>query len=358
MIVPWAASVVMTSVVFYYGFDPFYGVINRASSTCTCSTSPTGSRSTGAGVPVAMGVAVFVSLPFTTYTILAGLQTIPRGRAGGGQGRRRRPVRRLLLVVLPILRPPSRSRRSSTSSTCSTRCRSCARITGSIPGLRRRHHHHPDLQVDPERPAGRHGQCAQRGQLRDRAPGDPGLPADRATDARRTERPCPPLPAPPRRTPAASPVPRRRLVGIPRAAVRARWLLSLAGAVVALLFLLPYLVMIIGSFKPRAGDPRACRRPTCPSSGTRTTTSTLWCTPETPLPLQPGQHAGHLGVRDAAGAGRGHPGRLLHRAAPVPGPLGASCCSCWSPRCCSRRCWPPGCSGSSWRSASTTPGSR
>ena len=29
VIVPWAASVVMTTTVFVYGLDPFYGIINK-----------------------------------------------------------------------------------------------------------------------------------------------------------------------------------------------------------------------------------------------------------------------------------------------------------------------------------------
>jgi multiple sugar transport system permease protein len=54
---------------------------------------------------VAMGVAVFVSLPFTTYTLLAGLQTIPddvlEAARIDGAGR----VASYRLIVLPMLRP-------------------------------------------------------------------------------------------------------------------------------------------------------------------------------------------------------------------------------------------------------------
>lgn len=61
-------------------------------------------------------------------------------------------------------------------------------------------------------------------------------------------------------------------------------LLACAGAVVALVFLLPYLIMIIGSLKPRAeilGVP-----PTYfPQEWRPDNYLTLWGTPETPLPL-------------------------------------------------------------------------
>ncbi len=61
-------------------------------------------------------------------------------------------------------------------------------------------------------------------------------------------------------------------------------LLATAGAVIALLFLAPYLVMIIGSFKPRAEILRV--PPTyLPQEWRPDNYVTLWSTPETPLPL-------------------------------------------------------------------------
>lgn len=62
-----------------------------------------------------------------------------------------------------------------------------------------------------------------------------------------------------------------------------RWVLSLAGLVVALVFLLPYVVMVIGSFKSRAeilGVP-----PTyLPTEWHPENYLNMWSTPETPLP--------------------------------------------------------------------------
>ncbi len=62
-----------------------------------------------------------------------------------------------------------------------------------------------------------------------------------------------------------------------------RWLLSLAGLVVALVFLLPYIVMVIGSFKTRSeilGVP-----PTyLPTEWQPQNYLEMWSTPETPLP--------------------------------------------------------------------------
>jgi multiple sugar transport system permease protein len=75
---------------------------------------------------------------------------------------------------------------------------------------------------------------------------------------------------------SSAPRPRRRR-GAPR------WLLSLAGLVVALFFVLPYLVMIIGSLKSR---PEILHVPATylPSHWHPENYVKMWSTPETPLP--------------------------------------------------------------------------
>ena len=69
----------------------------------------------------------------------------------------------------------------------------------------------------------------------------------------------------------------RRRQGTPR------WMMALAGAVIALVFLAPYLIMVIGSFKRRSeilGIP-----PTyLPTEWVPSNYLTMWSTPETPLP--------------------------------------------------------------------------
>jgi multiple sugar transport system permease protein len=106
VIVPWAASVVMTTTVFYYGLDPFYGVINQF--LVDIGLLDTGFGFTKRPVPAflaSMGIAVFVSLPFTTYTLLAGLATIPSELLEAAQMDGAGPWRRYLSVILPALRP-------------------------------------------------------------------------------------------------------------------------------------------------------------------------------------------------------------------------------------------------------------
>jgi len=107
VIVPWAASVVMTTLVVHYGLEPYFGIINSFLVDVGLIDTPEGygwTRHAGTAFAWAMAVAVFVSLPFTTYTILAGLQTVPgetveAARIDGANG-----VRTYFSVVLPQLR--------------------------------------------------------------------------------------------------------------------------------------------------------------------------------------------------------------------------------------------------------------
>jgi multiple sugar transport system permease protein len=106
LIVPWAASVVMTSTVFVYGLDPFYGIIQRTLVAVGLATGGTGFLRTPVSAFVcAMAVAVFVSVPFTTYVVLAGLQTIPADVREAALMDGAGPVATYRWVVFPHLRP-------------------------------------------------------------------------------------------------------------------------------------------------------------------------------------------------------------------------------------------------------------
>ncbi|MBJ6613642.1 MULTISPECIES: carbohydrate ABC transporter permease [unclassified Streptomyces] len=106
LIAPWAASVLMTAIGFKWMLDRTAGVLNTVMADLGIVDSPKdwlGDPSTA--WPWMMFVAVFVSLPFTTYTLLAGLQTVPGevyeaarvDGAGVWQTYRR--------ITLPLLRP-------------------------------------------------------------------------------------------------------------------------------------------------------------------------------------------------------------------------------------------------------------
>jgi ABC-type sugar transport system permease subunit len=106
LIVPWAASLIMTSKLFVWLYDYYFGLINRALVAVGLLRGPVdwlGDDATVMGAMIAVGV--FVSLPFTTYVLLAGLATIPgevyeAARVDGASG-----WRAYRAVTLPLLRP-------------------------------------------------------------------------------------------------------------------------------------------------------------------------------------------------------------------------------------------------------------
>jgi multiple sugar transport system permease protein len=78
VIVPWAASLIVTSKLFVWLYDYYFGILNHALTTLGLIRGPVDWLGNDATVMAAMiAVGVFVSLPFTTYVLLAGLAAIP-----------------------------------------------------------------------------------------------------------------------------------------------------------------------------------------------------------------------------------------------------------------------------------------
>lgn len=106
VIIPWAASVVMTTSIFFYGLNPDYGLINKFMVDIGIIDAPIGfTKSAGSAFVVAIIVAVFVSLPFTTYTILAGLQAVPNEVVEAAHMDGAGAAARYFKIILPYLRP-------------------------------------------------------------------------------------------------------------------------------------------------------------------------------------------------------------------------------------------------------------
>jgi len=110
LIAPWAASVLMTAIVFKWMLHTGYGLINvllhdvgLLDDLNSIAADPLGKSSTA--MPWLIFVAIFVSLPFTTYTILAGLSTIPgevyEAARVDGSGK----WHTYRTITLPLLRP-------------------------------------------------------------------------------------------------------------------------------------------------------------------------------------------------------------------------------------------------------------
>jgi multiple sugar transport system permease protein len=110
LIAPWAASVMMTAIIFRWMLDPNTGAINLLLRQVGLVDRLGTRQADWLGRPDAalawmIAVAVFVSIPFATYTILAGLQTIPAEvyEAAKIDGASR--LRTYLSITLPLLRP-------------------------------------------------------------------------------------------------------------------------------------------------------------------------------------------------------------------------------------------------------------
>jgi multiple sugar transport system permease protein len=106
LIVPWAASLIMTAKLFVWIYDYYFGILNHLLASLGIAVGPVdwlGDDSTVMGAMIAVGV--FVSLPFTTYVVLAGLAAIPgevyeAARVDGASA-----WRTYRSVTLPLLRP-------------------------------------------------------------------------------------------------------------------------------------------------------------------------------------------------------------------------------------------------------------
>jgi multiple sugar transport system permease protein len=110
LIIPWAASVMMTALIFKWALDPNVGVINVILHHIGVVKQLGSNQADWLGNPTSallwmMGVAVFVSLPFTTYAILSGLQGIPREVYEASSIDGATSWKSYLRVTLPLLRP-------------------------------------------------------------------------------------------------------------------------------------------------------------------------------------------------------------------------------------------------------------
>ncbi|GAA2986254.1 sugar ABC transporter permease [Streptomyces lactacystinicus] len=106
LVAPWAASVLMTAIGFRWMLDQVAGVFNRLLLDLgLIDHSRAWLGDAAHAKPWLVLVAVFVSLPFTTYTLLAGLQTIPGEVYEAARVDGATPWQTYRKVTLPLLRP-------------------------------------------------------------------------------------------------------------------------------------------------------------------------------------------------------------------------------------------------------------
>jgi len=106
LIVPWAASLVMTASVWRWMLNYDYGIVNPVLQALGLIDAPRDwLGDPGTSFYAMMFVGVIVSIPFTTYVLLAGLQGIPRelydaARVDGGTA-----WSTYRHITFPLLRP-------------------------------------------------------------------------------------------------------------------------------------------------------------------------------------------------------------------------------------------------------------
>jgi multiple sugar transport system permease protein len=110
IIAPWAASVLMTALIFRWMLAPDSGVLYLFLHQIGLVSQFNEQTPDWLGQPdvalIAMiAVAVFVSLPFTTYVLLAGLQSIPADIYEAARVDGSSPWNTYRRITLPLLRP-------------------------------------------------------------------------------------------------------------------------------------------------------------------------------------------------------------------------------------------------------------
>ena len=106
VIVPWAASLVITATSWKWILNAFYGIFNLVLQDLHIIKEPIdllGDAKSGFIVLLAVGIAV--SLPFTTYVLLAGLQSIPHDIMEAARVDGAGAWKGYWTIVFPLLRP-------------------------------------------------------------------------------------------------------------------------------------------------------------------------------------------------------------------------------------------------------------
>jgi multiple sugar transport system permease protein len=110
LIAPWAASVVMTAIVFRWSLDANNGIINVLLHQLGLLHRFNSDASDWLGSPGSafvwmIVVAIYVSVPFSTYALLAGMQGIPSDVYEAARVDGAGAWRTYFTITLPLLRP-------------------------------------------------------------------------------------------------------------------------------------------------------------------------------------------------------------------------------------------------------------
>jgi multiple sugar transport system permease protein len=106
VLVPWAAALVITSQLFRQMLDYYHGVVNLVLTSLGVISEPIDWLGRpGLTMPTMIAVGIFVSIPFTAYLLLGGLNSIPNDVYEAAQIDGASGLQVYRLVTLPLLAP-------------------------------------------------------------------------------------------------------------------------------------------------------------------------------------------------------------------------------------------------------------
>ncbi|MEO7130063.1 MAG: sugar ABC transporter permease [Dermatophilaceae bacterium] len=106
VIVPWAASLIITSQLFVLLYDYNYGIISHILMKLHLISTPIDFLGNDSWTMFSMVVVgVFVSLPFTIFVFIAGINAIPGDVLEAATVDGASPWQRYRSIILPLLRP-------------------------------------------------------------------------------------------------------------------------------------------------------------------------------------------------------------------------------------------------------------
>lgn len=105
VMLPWAISVAMTAIVWRWALNGQYGIVNAMLFRAGLLSQPTEWLATATGaMPIAMGIGVLVSMPFTVTIFLGGLSSLPTDIFEAAKLDGASPLARLRFITLPLMR--------------------------------------------------------------------------------------------------------------------------------------------------------------------------------------------------------------------------------------------------------------
>ena len=106
LIVPWASSLVMTATIWRYIYERDFGILNRFLLDVGLIDQPVDwFRDNDTAFWGLIVIGIIVSIPFTTYVLLAGLQTVPSEVYEAARVDGAGPLQTWRQITLPLLRP-------------------------------------------------------------------------------------------------------------------------------------------------------------------------------------------------------------------------------------------------------------